>query len=456
VEHPDRATRIADGRAARERRPRSAHAGWTPAPDRSHPVDLLRSQEATRVADLIPIRHERMLVSPFTFYRGAAILMANDLASRPDTGLTVQLCGDAHVANFGGFLAPDRSFVFDMNDFDETHTGPFEWDIYRLATSMMLAADGIGLSAGRARDIVRNCVQAYRVAMRGFAQMPNLDVWYARLDLAQVFEEANQRISQAQRLRLGSNVDRAKDKNSLRAFTKLTEVVDGEPRFRSDPPLIVPVRDMMADNPNLDVTGWIQDRIRGYRQSLQSDRRHLLEQYRMVDAARKVVGVGSVGTRCWIVLMLGCDANDPLILQVKEAQASVLETHTGASVFPEHGQRVVEGQRLLQAASDVMLGWFNTTTISGGEAEFYARQLWDGKLTVDLGQIRPRPLNVLGELCGWTLARGHARSGDRTAINAYLGNKSTFDDAIVAFAEDYVLQNAADYEMSRTLLGGAA
>ena len=443
IVHLDPDARRARGRGARQNMPRSAHAEWFPAPDRPDPVELIAGQEITRVPELLPIRHERMLVSPFTFYRGAAILMAADLATQPDTGLRVQACGDAHLANFGGFMAPDRRIVFDMNDFDETNPGPFEWDVKRLVTSFELACRENGYDAKVGRKIVVNTVRAYREAMAGFATMGNLALWYDRLDVEGVIARWSSQVSPEVLARFQRNVGKAEAKNSLKALDKLTEVVDGDYRIKSDPPLIVPARELTADPEAL--TSWLHERFRVYRHTLQPDRRHLLEGYRIVDVARKVVGVGSVGTRCWIMLLLGHDDQDPLFIQVKEANESVLEPYAGRSGYASHGQRVVEGQRLLQSASDILLGWTTAMGLDGVEHEFYLRQLWDGKLSPAFDTMAPEMLRVFGELCAETLARGHARSGDRVAIAAYLGNGTTFDEAIADFASAYAEQNDRDY-----------
>ena len=443
IVHLDPDARRARGRGARQNMPRSAHAEWFPAPDRRDPVELIAGQEITRVPELLPIRHERMLASPFTFYRGAAILMAADLATQPDTGLRVQACGDAHLANFGGFMAPDRRIVFDMNDFDETNPGPFEWDVKRLVTSFELACRENGYDAKVGRKIVVNTVRAYREAMAGFATMGNLALWYDRLDVEGVIARWSSQVSPEVLARFQRNVGKAEAKNSLKALDKLTEVVDGDYRIKSDPPLIVPARELTADPEAL--TSWLHERFRVYRHTLQPDRRHMLEGYRIVDVARKVVGVGSVGTRCWIMLLLGHDDQDPLFIQVKEANESVLEPYAGRSGYASHGQRVVEGQRLLQSASDILLGWTTAMGLDGVEHEFYLRQLWDGKLSPAFDTMAPEMLRVFGELCAETLARGHARSGDRVAIAAYLGNGSSFDEAIADFASAYAEQNDRDY-----------
>lgn len=436
--------RKARGRGARRTVPRARLAEWAPATDRPDPVALIAQQELTRDPTLLPLRHERMLASPFAFYRGAAIVMAADLAAQPNTGLRVQCCGDAHLANFGGFQAPDRRMVFDMNDFDETSPGPFEWDVQRLATSFELAARELGMDGKPGRTLVVDTVRAYRNAMREFAAMRNLDLWYTRLDVEAVLERWGRDVPRPVVKRFRERVAKAEGKNSLRAFAKLTEVVDGKHRIAHDPPTLVPARELDVDPDAL--MAWLTERFRIYRRSLQPDRRHLLESYRLVDLARKVVGVGSVGTRCNVVLLLGRDDADPLFLQVKEANQSVLEPYAGRSGYAQHGQRVVEGQRLLQAASDVLLGWLRTTDLAGVERDFYVRQLWDGKLSPDYATMAPESLRVFGRMCGWTLARGHARSGDRIAIAAYLGTGPGFEEAIADFAARYADQNQRDYE----------
>jgi len=447
---PDERARI--GRAARAALPRSAHAEWTAPADRADPTALLTAQETTRVPELVPLRHERMLASPFTFYRGAAVIMAADLASAPDTGLRVQACGDAHLSNFGGFSAPDRALLFDINDFDETSAGPFEWDVKRLAASFEIAARSRDFSTKETRGVVAKVTKTYREAMTMFAGMTNLNVWYARLDVEKVFNEYRSQLTPEEIKRFERNLAKAQAKDNMKAFAKLTEQVDGEYRIRSDPPVVVAMRDLLAPG-ELDAwRSWIEDRIRVYRRTLQPDRRRLLESYRLVDFGRKVVGVGSVGTRCWIALLLGHDAGDPLFLQVKEAEASVLEAHVGRSGYANHGQRVVEGQRLLQASSDIMLGWLRTPGLDGVERDFYLRQLWDGKFSADVDSMSPFALDIYARLCGWTLARGHARSGDRVAISAYLGSNDAFDRAMVAFSAAYADQNERDYSTVSTAL----
>ncbi len=444
VVHLDPVQRAAHGRAARAKVSRSSHAVWAAGPDRPDPVALLRAQEATRVPELVPLRHERMLESPFTFYRGAAVIMAADLATVPSSGLRVQACGDAHLANFGGFAAPDRTLVFDMNDFDETAPGPFEWDVKRLAASFEIAARAREFPTKTAREVVRRVARSYREAMAQFATMTNLDVWYSRLDAQAVLDRWRSQVSPDDVKRFERTAAKAERKGSLKALSRLTERVDGAYRIVSDPPTLVPVSDLGGDpEPFL---AWLHERYRAYRRSLQRDRRHLLEGYRLVDFARKVVGVGSVGTRCWIALLLGKDDADPLFLQVKEAEASVLEPYAGKSSFANHGQRVVEGQRLLQTGGDILLGWTRAEGVDGVERDFYVRQLWDWKVSADLETMSPEILTIYAQLCGWTLARGHARSGDRIAIAAYLGTGVGFERAIADFAAAYADQNERDFE----------
>jgi uncharacterized protein (DUF2252 family) len=448
VEHPDVEQRAAWGKEQRKAAPRAGMGEWTPPAQRADPFALLSEQEITRVPELVPIRHERMRESPFAFYRGAAVVMAADLASGTSSGLRVQCCGDAHLANFGGYSAPDRRTVFDINDFDETGMAPFEWDVKRLAASFEIAARARGFSKAEPESVAQHAARSYREAMRQFATKSNLDVWYARLDADALIASLRSRVPQRDIKRVERNVAKAQTKDSLKAFNKLTERVDGSVRIISDPPLVVRIEDM-AEAEGVDpgtLQSWLRDTFRHYRQSLQPDRRHLLEGYRMVDVARKVVGVGSVGTRCWIVLLLGKDDADPLFLQVKEAERSVLEPHSGKSEYANHGQRVVEGQCLLQAASDILLGWFRAHTPDGVDRDYYVRQLWDGKISVDIATMVPENFAPYAEMCAWTLARAHARSGDRIAIASYLGSGATFDRAIGEFATAYADQNERDYE----------
>ena len=369
--------------------PRSAHASWEPPPVRADPVELLEEQAKTRVEELVPIRYGRMLVSPFTFYRGAAYIMAADLAGMPRTGLHVQLCGDAHLSNFGVFAAPDRHLVFDTNDFDETLPGPFEWDLKRLVASFAVAGRDRGFGESRRQEINRAVSRSYREAMAGFASMRTMDLWYSRVDVEDIFAQLSSQVSSKAVKRAERNEAKARTKDSLAAFKKLTRVVDGEPRIVGDPPLIVPISELFTGEQAMEGARLV---IREYRRTLQGDRRHLLERFRLVDAARKVVGVGSVGTRAFILLLLGHDDEDPLFLQMKEAQSSVLEPFLGKSGFASHGQRVVEGQRLMQAASDMMLGWIHVTGFDGVERDFYLRQLWDSKGSALIDVMEPRTM----------------------------------------------------------------
>jgi uncharacterized protein (DUF2252 family) len=445
VLHPTVAERAATGKAARAIAPRSGQGEWEPASDRRDPVELLEEQAASRVPDLVPIRYGRMLVSPFTFFRGAAYPMAADLAGAARTGLEVQLCGDAHLSNFGAFAGPDRRLMFSINDFDETLPGPFEWDVKRLVASFAVAGRDRGFDAKQRRSINRAVTRSYREAIRGFAAMSNLDLWYSRIEVDEIAALVAREETGKQRKRFERNLAKARSKDSLRALSKLTTAVDGEPRIVSDPPLIVPVEELVSGVEQVEFEEFVQGVIRSYRRTLSADRRRLLERFRYVDAAHKVVGVGSVGARAWIVLMLGRDENDPLFLQLKEAQASVLEPFLGKSAFAKHGQRVVEGQRLTQAASDIMLGWIQGTGLDGVNRDFYVRQLWDGKGSALVELMNPRAMNLYAKLCGNTLAKAHARSGDAIAIASYLGAGDPFDRALASFAEAYADQNERDY-----------
>jgi len=447
VEHPTPEERAARGKAARAEVPRSSHGEWEPAPHRPDPVELLEEQAATRVPELVPIRYGRMLVSPFTFYRGAAYLMASDLSFGPRSGLHVQLCGDAHLSNFGVFAAPDRRLVFGVNDFDETLPGPFEWDVKRLVASFAVAGRDRGFDAKTRARINRLVTESYRQAMHEFSTMRNMDIWYARIDIEEIAKQFRAQASAEQKKRMDKNLAKTRTKDSLAAFGKLTEVVDGEPRIVANAPLIVPIAELVPDGESQEtVLEALRDLIRKYRRTLQGDRRKLIERFRLVDAARKVVGVGSVGTRAWIVLMLGRDNEDPLFMQAKEAEASVLEPFLGKSEFANHGQRVVEGQRLMQAASDIMLGWIHTTGLDGVERDFYLRQLWDAKGSAIVDVMQPDALAVYAQLCGATLAKAHARSGDAIAIANYLGKSDAFDRALSEFGEAYADQNERDYD----------
>ncbi|HTT29354.1 MAG TPA: DUF2252 domain-containing protein [Solirubrobacteraceae bacterium] len=434
------------GRAARQAAPRSAHGEWAPAPGRPDPLALLQGQAATRVQELIPIRYGRMLVSPFTFYRGAAAVMAADLARTPDSGIPVQACGDAHISNFGGFAAPDRRLIFGPNDFDETLPGPWEWDVKRMAASVEIAGRDIGLPADRRSELVVACVREYREAMRGFAGVSHLDVWYERINASELVDRFGGRLGSRGRIEFSKPFAKARQKTSLRAVRKLTVSADGGPRFRSVPPLLVRFADLHDSADPRTEEDYVRDLLDRYVESLDDDRRYLFATHRFVDMARKVVGVGSVGTRAWVLLFVGREGQDPLVLQMKEAQASVLEPYLGASEFNHHGERVVRGQRMGQAVTDVFLGWQRSQGLDGQEHDFYIRQLWDWKASVDLSTMRYPGLYAYGRACGWSLARAHARSGDRVAIAAYLGAGPRFDEAMARFSATYADQNDLDYQ----------
>ena len=444
VEHLSRADRAARGKDARTAAPLESHAEFRPGGSRD-PVGLLLSQAESRVPELMPVRHGRMLVSPFTFYRGAALPMAADLATAPTSGLRVQLCGDAHLSNFGAFASPERRLVFDVNDFDETLPGPFEWDVKRLAASLAVAGRDNGFPAKDRRKIAVAAGEGYRTAMRAFAEQPFLDAWYAHLDMEQALGEFRSQV-QAKRFKAAEKlVAKAHTSDSTRALGKLTTVVDGQRRIISDPPMIVPVEDVFADVQASAIYEQIRGVLGEYGRTLQSDRRHLLEQFTLVQVARKVVGVGSVGTRAWILLMDAGDGDEPLFLQAKEAQPSVLAEYCGRSPYLNQGERVVAGQHLMQAESDIFLGWTRVAGPDGVDRDFYVRQLKDWKFSVPIEVMLPAGMTVYARLCGWTLARAHARSGDRIALAAYLGGSAKFDQAIADFAETYANQNELDY-----------
>jgi uncharacterized protein (DUF2252 family) len=440
----DAPERAAAGRAARSEVRRSSHAAWEPAAGRADPVATLEQQARSRVPELVPIRYGRMSASPFAFFRGAAAVMAADLAATPVSGLRVQACGDAHLSNFGAFAAPDRRLVFDLNDFDETLPGPWEWDVKRLAASFAIAGRENGLKRKERATSLLTAGRSYREAMRTFASQTNLDVWYSRLDVESVLGEIEAADPDAVK-RVRKGVAKARTKDSLRALEKLTHRVDGELRIVSEPPLIVPVEELMAPEETRDLRETFVHLLEIYRESLPADRQHLLDGYNFRHIARKVVGVGSVGTRAWVVLLTGADDSDPLFLQAKEAEASVLEPYAGASRYKNHGRRVVEGQRLMQAASDIFLGWCPAVGLDGRDRDFYVRQLWDWKRSVEVERLSPSGLEVYARMCGWTLARAHARSGDRIAIAAYLGGGDAFDRAIAEFSESYADQSERDH-----------
>ncbi|THA77356.1 DUF2252 domain-containing protein [Streptomyces sp. A0642] len=438
--------RAAFGKAARAAAPRSSHSEFASGPGRPDPLEIIEKQSASRLPDLVPVRYGRMSESPFRFYRGAAGVMASDLAGTPTTGLRTQLCGDAHMLNFRLLASPERRLMFDINDFDETLPGPWEWDVKRLAASLVIAGRANGFSAKERAAIVRAGVRSYRESMRTFAGLGNLAVWYAQFDVDRVRDRFAADLSARGRERWAQAVAKARAHDTLQVFDKLTHVVDGRRRIISDPPLITRLEDLLPDDRRGAVEQQIRTLIAHYGETLQSDRRFLLQQYRVADMARKVVGVGSVGTRCWIVLLLGKDDEDPLFLQAKEADESVLAPHVGNSAYRTQGERVVAGQRLMQATSDIFLGWERAEGIDGRRRDFYVRQLRDWKWVAAAEDMVPRGMRTFGELCGATLARAHARSGDRVAIAAYLGGGDSFDRALVVFAEHYADQNERDHQ----------
>ena len=470
VPHPSVDDRRARGLEARDRAPLSSHSGWKPAGDRPDPVGLLEDQNRTREPDLVPVRHGRMLVSPFTFYRGAAKIMATDLAATPTAGLQVQLCGDAHLSNFGAFASPERRLLFDLNDFDETLPGPFEYDVKRLAASFTIAARNNGFAKADTKAATLASVRAYREAMVGFAAMGTLEIWYAHLDEDQVMTGIRRIAAEAAKTGKGKKARKetkvatraekraertaakARTRDSLQALSTLGELVDGRYRIISQPPIVVPMRDLEGTyGLNQDeIERLLHEQFRAYRATLRDDQRHLLERFQVVDLARKVVGVGSVGTRAFIALLQGRDQQDPLFLQMKEATRSVLEDHLGKSRYRQHGERVVHGQRMMQAASDIFLGWTKGVDVN---RHYYWRQLRDMKGSAEVEAMAPVGLNFYAGICGWTLARAHARSGDPVAITAYLGKRDTFDQAITDFSERYADQNEQDYQAFAKAVG---
>ena len=438
------AERVASGKAARDMTPRSSHAVWPGSVERHKPIDLLEEQARTRVLDLVPIRYGRMLVSPFSYFRGAALPMAADLAVTPTSGLTVQLCGDAHLSNFGMFGSPERHLFFDVNDFDETAPGPWEWDVKRLAASLEVSGRDDGFSDHDRKDVVRSAVRSYRETMCEFSGMSMLDVWYAHLDCDDMQSRFAAVLDPKKTPSVWRAITRARAHDSHQAFDKLVQVLDGEPRIVSDPPLIVPIEELGADI-NSDAGGrWLHSAVRTYGRTLQPDRRHLLDQYRFAHLARKVVGVGSVGSDAWIVLLLDHAHHSPVFLQIKQAEPSVLERFTSKGGFSHHGQRVVNGQRMMQASTDIFLGWVRDIR-DGVQRDYYVRQLRDWKGSADIAGMTPAGMELWGRMCGWTLARAHARTGDRIAIASYLGTSDAFDRAIVKFSQAYADQNQRDY-----------
>jgi uncharacterized protein (DUF2252 family) len=440
--------RAVAGKAARRNAPRSSHAETPSKQSRPDPVAVLQKQAKTREQELVPIRYGRMLVSPFAFYRGAAAIMAADLADTPRSGFDVQLCGDAHLENFGAFAAPDRRLVFDVNDFDETLPGPWEWDVKRLAASFSVAGRERGFDEDTRRDVVATAARTYRAVMRELAGERNVNVWYVRVDVEAMMQRWETDATKKDMKRFEKGVAKARTKDSLRAFSRLTHEVDGKRRIISDPPLIVPVEELFGGHAR-EIESRLREILDTYRDTVSDDRRRLLDQFEYVHMARKVVGVGSVGTRAFIALLVGRDQQDPLFLQAKEAEASVLEPYLGKSDYRQHGQRVVEGQRLMQSASDELLGWLTAEGADAKRRHFYVRQLWDQKGSVKVDVMQPRHMTAYAQVCGATLARSHARSGDRIAIAAYLGNGNAFDRAMADFAESYADLNQRDYEALR-------
>jgi len=453
VPHLSESESKAKGKDARARVPRPSQAYYEPWPERPDPVSLLEEQATTRVPELVPIRYGRMLAGPFPFYRGAALVMASDLSSTPRSGLMAQICGDAHLSNFGVFGSPERQLVFDCNDFDETLPGPWEWDVKRLAASFVVAARGLGFPKSTREATIVTLGWRYREHMRQLATMSNLEVWYSHIDIENVVA-----MLKKQAARTGSKAEahmaatatkltaKARTKDSMKAIDKLTTIVDGERRIISDPPLVVPVDELYPELESLNMKEYFHGLVRKYRASLPTDRKHLLEHYEFRELARKVVGVGSVGTRAWIILLRGPRPEDLLFLQAKEAEASVIERFTKKSAYGNHGARVVAGQRLMQAASDIFLGWQRSVGIDGVTRDFYVRQLQDWKGSVDTEDAIPQGMSAYGEICAQTLARAHARSGDRIAIASYLGSNPTFENALARFAEAYADQNERDFE----------
>jgi uncharacterized protein (DUF2252 family) len=434
--------------------PLESHAEFVTA-DRSDPIMLLESQAGTRVPELVPIRYGRMIASPFAFYRGGALIMAADLARTPGSGLEVQLCGDAHMSNFGVYASPERQLVFDINDFDETHPGPFEWDVKRLAASLAVAGRDNGFSAKKRRKIVLAAAAGYRRSMVEFAGQGNLSVWYSHANMDDLLSQIGDQLDARRKARTRAALDKAHHRDSLQALAKLTTMVDGRARILSQPPLLVPVEELWGQEQAQAAYERLEILARSYRRTLQWDRRHLLEQFKLVQVARKVVGVGSVGTRAWILLFEGLDGGDPLFLQAKEAQASVLSGFVKSSGYTNQGERVVNGQHLMQASSDIFLGWQRVEGPDGVDRDFYLRQLRDGKGSVVVEEMVPDGMGFYGRICGQALARAHARSGDRVAIAAYLGKSARFENAIADFAETCAEQNVRDHaELVRSAATG--
>ncbi|QEU93314.1 DUF2252 domain-containing protein [Streptomyces kanamyceticus] len=436
---------VARGRAARAKVPRSRHADFAPARDRTDPIEVIERQSARRLAELVPIRYARMLESPFRFFRGAAALMATDLATTASSGLTAQLCGDAHMLNFRLLASPERHLMFDVNDFDETLPGPWEWDVKRLSASLVIAGRANGFSVPERSRVVRGTVRSYREAMNGFAGMRTIDVWYSRIDADDLYATLGGQLRPQARRRLSRTLAKARGRDHLQSLARLAHRSGDELRIAADPPLVTPLADLLPDVERAELERQLRELIERYAVTLPGDRRALLAQYRVVDMARKVVGVGSVGTRCWVILLLGRDADDPLFLQAKEAEESALAPYCEPSAHANQGERVVSGQRLMQATSDMFLGWERVSGLDGRERDFYVRQLRDWKAIPKAETMTPKVMRLFGRLAGATLARAHARSGDRIAIAAYLGGSDRFDRALAEFAERYADQNERDH-----------
>jgi uncharacterized protein (DUF2252 family) len=442
--HPGRTQSVAIGLTARGDAPLDAQREFSTSPSRD-PIELLVLQGESRVPELVPVRNGRMLVSPFTYYRGAALPMAADLAVAPSSGLRVQLCGDAHLSNFGAFASPERRLVFDINDFDETLPGPFEWDVKRLVASMAVAGRGNLLTAGQRRRVALATAGAYRSAMTQFAGMSILNVWYARLDVDDALAQLKSQMPKKVVRRTKIGVAKARTRDSTQALAKLTTIVDGRRQILSGPPLIVPIEELAGDLDVRAVWDFLRDLVAQYMQTLPADRRHLVGRFTLTGVARKVVGVGSVGTEAWVLLAEPDDGGDPLLLQAKQAQRSVLADYAGDSEYDNQGERVVSGQRLMQAASDIFLGWQRVVAPSREHTDYYIRQLRDWKYSPEIEGMDTATMTVYGRMCGWTLARAHARTGDRVAIAAYLGASDAFDQAVADFGETYADQIERDH-----------
>ncbi|MEY8562316.1 DUF2252 domain-containing protein [Eggerthellaceae bacterium 3-80] len=434
------------GKEARQKVSRSELGRWEIKTDRQEAMDLLFAQEQSRLADLIDERHKRMAANPFAFYRATAATMAADLATQPNTGIIVQACGDAHIANFGGYRSPESNLVFDLNDFDETSRAPWEWDVKRLVASVVICGRNRGFSDSWCLHAAQLTAESYRAAMRYFAERGALDVWNAYIDVGHVLERLSEHVSKDDRRHVAADLKRAFSKTNQRAFDKLVTTCDGEVEMVYDPPEIVPLSHFLTSENIEQIRSSIESLLKGYRATLLPTYRPLLENYHLLGLAQKVVGVGSVGTRCWVAVLTGTQIADPLVLQIKEANASVLERWCGKSPYATHGERVIQGQRLMQATSGVLLGWTTGPGFDGISRDYYIRQLWNWKMSVDLEKISSDELEIYSLLCAWTLARAHARTGNRGAIAGYLGASEKFDEAMASFAVAYADQNDIDYQ----------